>query len=164
MSQFDANVFLDAQQTEVNERRPPLPVENPYSADGLYIAQIGEITTASGTIEKGDRAGQPWLSMVVPLKIDVPPEMRDAMKLPPQVTLTDRAFVDLTPDGKGIDNSPGRNSRQKEYREAADMNQPGVPFSWRALTGKVVKVKVTHDMYEGNIQERLPKYGAIFKA
>ena len=31
-SAFDPNVFLDAQQTEVNEKRPPIPTENPEAA------------------------------------------------------------------------------------------------------------------------------------
>ena len=59
VSSFDPNVFLHAQTTEVNEKRPPLPADNPAAEDALYLAVIGEIKTASGTIEKGDRAGQP---------------------------------------------------------------------------------------------------------
>lgn len=164
MSVFDPNQFLDAQQTEVNERRALLPVENPADEHGFYTAQVGEITPASGTIEKGDRTGQPWLAMVVPLKIDVPPELRDSLRLPPQLTLTDRAFIDLLPGGAGIDNSPGKNSRQKEYREATGQNVAGEPFAWRNLTGKVVKIKITHEIYNDAPQERLPKFGAIFKA
>jgi len=154
MSAFDPNLFLDAQISEVNERRPPLPAENPASSDGCYIATIGEVTAKSGTIEKGDKTGQPWLAMSVPLKIDVPPQLRDTLKLPPAVTLTDMAFIDLTPQG-AIDNSPGRNGKQKSYREACDLNKPGDVFSWRQLQGRMVKVKIKHDMYEGQIQERV---------
>lgn len=163
MSQFDPNAFLDAQQTEVNERRALLPTENPASPDGWYVAQIGEVETASGTIGKGERIGQPWLAMVIPLKIDVPQELRDALKLPPTITITDRAFIDLMPDGTGIDNSPGKNSRQKEYREALGLNEPGKSFSWRQLSGQMVKVKINHGMYQDMPREELPKFGAIFK-
>ena len=154
MSAFDPSLFLDAQQTEVNEKRPPLPVENPAATDHLYVAQIGEVKTASGTIEKGDRTGRPWLSMIVPLQIDVPAQLQEAMKLPPRITLTDRVFIDLT-DQNTIDNSPGRNRRQKMYRDALDLNQPGVVFSWRQVQGRVVKVKIDHEMYEGAVQERV---------
>lgn len=163
-SNFDPKVFLDVQQTEVNERRQLLPVENPADPNGWYLAQIGEIEPTSGVMEKGERAGQPWLSMVIPLKVDVPPELRDSLKLPAQLTLTDRAFVDLTPDGKGIDNAPGRNMRQKEYREATGLNIAGEPFAWRMLTGRLVKVKIFHDLYQEILRESLPKFGAIFKA
>ena len=159
-SAFDPAAFLDATQTEANEKRPPLPTENPADANGLFTAQIGEITTASGVIGKGDRTGQPWLSMVVPLKLEIPQQLQDSMKLPPTLTLTDRAFVDLTPQGS-IDNTPGRNRSQRAYRDATDMNKPGEPFAWRMLTGRVVKVKINHEMYEGAVQERV---GGVFRA
>lgn len=164
MSQFDPNIFLHAEQTEVNERRQLLPVENPADSNGLYTAQVGEIKTDSGTIGKGDRSGQPWVSMIVPLKIDVPPELRDSLKLPPQLTLTDRVFLDLTADGRGVDNAPGKNRRQKEYRDALDMNKPGEAFSWDKVTGQVVKVRIVHEQNQDGetFREELPKFGAIF--
>jgi len=153
MSAFDPNVFLDAQQTEVNEKRPPLPTENPEDENGLYTAVIGEIKTDAGTIGKGDRVGQPWVSMLVPLRIQVPAAVQ-GLGLPPELTLTDRAFLDLTPQG-GIDNAPGKNRQQRAYRDACDLNKPGEPFAWRMLTGRVVKVKITHELYQEAIQERV---------
>ena len=153
MSQFDPNVFLDAQQNEVNEKRPPLPTENPEDENGLYTAVIGEIKTDAGTIGKGDRVGQPWVSMLVPLRIQVPAAVQ-GLGLPPELTLTDRAFLDLTPQG-GIDNAPGKNRQQRAYRDACDLNKPGEPFAWRMLTGRVVKVKINHELYQEAIQERV---------
>ena len=152
-SAFDPNVFLDAQTTEVNEKRPPLPAENPAESDGLYLAVIGEIKTASGQIEKGDRAGQPWVSMLVPLRIQVPSEVQ-SLGLNPELTITDRVFLDLTPQG-ALDNSKGKNRAQRTYREACDMNKPGEPFAWRMLQGRTVRVKLSHELYDGNIQERI---------
>ena len=152
-SAFDPSVFLDAQQTEVNEKRPPIPADNPDAADGLYVAVIGEIKADSGTIGKGDRTGQPWVSMVIPLRIQVPSQVQ-ALGLPPELTLTDRAFLDLTPQG-GIDNAKGKNRQQRAYRDATDTNKPGEPFAWRMLQGRTVKVKVAHEMYEGAIQEKV---------
>lgn len=153
-SAFDPQAFLDAQVTETNERRPPLPVENPASPDGLYTAVIGEPKTDSGTIEKGDRAGQPWVSVSLPLQIEVPQQLQDALKLGPTLTITDRAFLDLTPEG-GLDNAPGRNRKQRMYREALNLNNPGDVWSWRKAVGGVVKVKLSHRMYEGNVQEEI---------
>lgn len=155
-SQFDPNVFLDATTTEVNEKRDPLPTENPADTAGLYIATIGEVVPKSGTVQKeGDNYGKPWLQMAVPLKIDVPPQLREALGLPPVVTVTDRVFIDLTPDGKGIDNGKGKNRGQKAYRDATGLNKEGESFSWRMLQGRPVRVKISHDLYEGQIQERI---------
>jgi len=152
-SAFDPNAFLDATTTEVNEKRPPLPEENPEDPSGLYTAVIGEIKADTGQIEKGDRAGQPWVSMVIPLRIQVPSVLQ-AMGLPPELTLTDRAFLDLTPQG-GLDNSKGKNRAQRMYRDATDMNKPGEPFAWRMLQGRMVKLKIRHEMYQEQLQERV---------
>lgn len=152
-SQFDPSVFLDAQITEANEKRPPLPTENPDHPNGLYLAVIGEITTGSGTIGKGDRAGSPWISMIVPLRIQVPPAVQ-GLGLPSELTLTDRVFLDLNEQG-GLDNSKGKNRQQKNYRDATGTNVAGVPWSWRQLQGKTVMVKVTHELYNEQIQERV---------
>ena len=151
-SAFDPSVFLDAQVNEVNEKRPPLPVENPDDVNGLYMAVIGEIKADSGIVGKGDNAGKPWVSMIIPLRIQVPPVIQ-ALGVPDEITLTDRAFLDLTPQG-GLDNSKGKNRRQKDYRDATGTNVAGVPFAWRQLQGKVVKVKVNHELYQDQIQER----------
>jgi len=155
MSNFDPANFLDTEFDEPNEKRPPLPVDSGMDANGLYLAIIGDIEPKSG-----EKNGKVWMQMQVPLTIDVPPRLRDALKLPPSVKLTDRVFIDLTEQGT-IDNSPGRNNRQRMYREAAGMNKVGVPFSWRKMTGRTVKVKVSHELYEGNIQERV---AAVFPA
>ena len=154
VSQFDPQAFLDAQQTEVNEKRVPLPTENPDDANGLYTAVIGEITTDAGTIGKGDRTGQPWISMIIPLKLEIPKQIQDGLGYSPTFQVTDRAFLDLTPQGL-LDNGPGKNRPQRNYREACDMNKPGDTFAWRMLTGRVVKVKIFHEVYEGNTQERV---------
>jgi len=152
-SQFDPNVFLDAQQTEVNEKRPPLPTENPEAEDGLYLAVIGEIKTDAGTIGKGERVGQPWISMVIPSRIQVPSSVQ-GLGLPPELTISDRAFLDLTPQG-GIDNGKGKNRQQRVYREATGNNVPGTPFAWRMLTGATVKVKIAHELYNEAIVEKV---------
>lgn len=157
-SAFDPSVFLQAQQTEVNEKRPPLPTSNPASEDGLYTAVITKVEAKGGTIEKGERAGQPWLGMMVQHAVQVPQQVQDAMKIKLDkgtLTITKSVFIDLTPDGKGIDNSVGRNRGQKQYREALDMNKPGDVFSWQAAVGRPVKVKIGHEMYEGEPQDRI---------
>lgn len=161
-SGFDPNLFLDAQQSEVNTKRPPLPTENPADSSGYFTAVIGEVTSSAGSISKGERIGQPWLMMNVPLQIEVPQQVQDQLGIKLEkgtITLTDRVMIDLTPQNT-IDNSAGRNRRQRLYREAVDMNKPGDVFSWRKLQGQVVKVKIAHELYEGEIQE---KVGLVMK-
>lgn len=153
MSQFDPVAFLDAQVNEVNEKRPPCPTENPDAEDGLYTAVIGEITTGAGTIGKGDRAGQPWVSMIIPLRLQIPAVLQ-ATGLPKELTITDRAFLDLTPTGS-IDMGKGKNRAQRAYRDATGTNNPGDVFAWRMLQGRVVKVKLAHELYNDSIQERV---------
>ncbi len=154
-SAFDPASFLDATVTEANTKRAPVPTQNPDTADGLYNAVIGELKMASGSREDGT----PWLQALVPLKIEIPASLQDSLKLPDRVIMTDRAFIDLTAQGT-IDNSPGKNRRQKQYREATGMNEAGKPFSWRSLEGQIVRVKVEHRMYEGEIQDGV---GVVFK-
>ena len=35
------------------------------------------------------------------------------------------------------------------------MNKAGETFAWRMLQGKVVKVKVKHELYQDAVQERI---------
>lgn len=155
MTQFDPTTFLDAEFDEPNEKRPPLPVDNPAHPNGYYLATIG-----SPEPKLGEKDGKPWMSVSLPLTLDIPPQLQDSMKLPANLKLTDRVFIDLTEQGT-IDNAPGRNRGQRMYREATGMNAKGVPFSWRKLEGRTVAIKLKHDLYQGNIQERID---GVFKA
>lgn len=161
-SGFDPQAFLNATSDTPNLKRPPLPPMNPTTSDGYYTAVIGEIKTEAGTIEKGERAGKPWLAMLVPLEIQVPPQVQEAMGIKLEkgsITLTDRVFIDLT-DQNTIDNSVGRNRRQRAYRDALDLNKPGDTWAWRMATGRPIKVKVDHEIYQNEVQERP---GALLK-
>lgn len=153
-SMFDPNLFLDATTTEAAVKRPPLP-------PGLYDGVIQAVKTDSGTIGKGDRIGQPWLSFIVPIKIEVPAQIRDQYKDYPEfVTLTERPFADLTADGKGLDWGLGKNRGLRILRDATDTNTPGNPFSPRMLEGRRVKVQVTHELYNGDTVEKI---GGVFR-
>ncbi len=161
-SGFNPELFLDATQDQPNVKRPPLPVVNPARPDGYFVAVVGEIKPDAGTISKGERMGQPWLSMLVPLQIEVPQQVQDQLGLKLEkgtITLTDRVMLDLTPQGT-IDNSVGRNRRQRQYREALDLNKPGDVFSWRKVSGQVLLVKIEHEIYNNEVQERI---GAVAK-
>ena len=159
---FDPAAFLTATIDTPNERREPLPVENPEAgSNGYYTALVGEIKMSAGSGTDKNGAPRAWLQAIVPLQIQVPPSVKEAKKYrTDQITITDRCFIDLTPSGT-IDNAPGANRRQRQYREATDMNKPGDSFSWAKVQGRVVKVKVTHETYQNEIQERI---GGILRA
>ncbi len=151
-SAFNPTAFLDATQTEVNEERPRIPAD-------FYPAVIGEIDPTkikSGRYEKGDRVGQPWMNMPVPIKLQLPAEVQ-ALGLPAEFQLTDNVFIDLNASG-GVDNTKGKNTRQLDYRKATGTNNPGEPFAWRMLIGRPIKVQVKHEFYNDKIIERV---GAI---
>ena len=154
MSIFDPATFLDATISESNERRPPLAVMNPEDPQGHYVALVGEVVPKSG-----EKDGKPWLRMDVPLIIQVPASVQ-ATGVPPQLTVRDSVFIDLTIEGT-IDMGKGRNNRQRIYREAMGLNIAGQPFSWRMAQGKMLKVSIKHEMYNDAIQERV---GNVFSA
>lgn len=60
-----------------------------------------------------------------------------------KLTIQQGIMLDLTP-AKGLDFSKGRNVELGRLREAAGLNEPGKPFGFRMLQGRVVKVMVGH--------------------
>lgn len=145
-SSFNPETFLDATMTEPTEKRPPLPV-------GDYTAVVGAIT-ARAWQGKADptKSGIAW---DIPLTLEVPAEIQAELKMDQStLPLKDSIMLDLTENGT-IDNSPGKNRRLRAYREATDMNKPGDVFSARKMEGKVIKVKITHDLWEGQPIERV---------
>lgn len=154
MSQFDPQTFLDATLSEPTERRVPLPVECPGTSDGLYTAVIGEVKARAWESKKPDAKIKSGVAWDVPLEFQIPQQLQDALKYSPTFTFTDSVMLELNDQGL-IDNSQGRNRRLRMYREAADLNKPGDKFNARMLQGKVVKVKLDHEMYQGNPMERV---------
>lgn len=151
-SQFDPNTFLDATTTEAATRRPPLPVENPVSPDGLYQGILGEpkFRSFAGTKDPS----KTYLAFDIPVTIEVPSQLQDSMKLQPQVQLTGGGFVDVTEAGM-LDWSPGKNGTARRYREATGTNVAGQTFNFRMLAGKPVRVKIVHDVYQGDIVDKI---------
>jgi len=143
-SQFSPETFLDMTIDAPLERREPLPVDD-------YTAVIGDVKARTWTSSKDpSKTGIAW---DVPLTIDVPAELQSSLGLPATLQLKDSIMIDLTENGT-IDTSKGKNGRLRMYREATNLNKPGDSFSARKLTGCVIKVKVTHELYQGNIMER----------
>lgn len=158
MSAFNPDQFLDAQISTPTERRKPLPIENPDDPNGLYQAVIVEVKMRNWQSSK-DPAKSGVAADIV-LDIQVPFRLQESEKLPQTVRLTNGIFLDLTEDGKGLDNAPGKNRGLRIYREALDLNKPGDNFSFRKMFGQPIKVKIAHETYEGDL---LDKVGGVFK-
>jgi hypothetical protein len=147
MSAFDPNKFLDVTITEAQVKRPPLP------AGSDFTATIGEIEARTWQGKKDP--GTSGIVLDVPLEIDLS-AYPDAQKLVgvPKVTLKDGIMLDTT-EGGMIDLAPGKNGKLRRYREALGMNVAGVAFSPRAMSGRLIKVKIGHRTYEQDIYEEV---------
>jgi hypothetical protein len=71
-----------------------------------------------------------------------------------KVVAVDGWLVDLT-DAGDIDFGPDRNTNLGKLREATGCNKPGDEWSFPGFKGKVVKVKIGHEMYEGEPRTRV---------
>jgi hypothetical protein len=129
---FDPQAFLDATMSEPLTKRPPI---NP----GAYSALIGEPKTRAWTSRDGSKSG---IALDVPLEITLDPN--EATRVgQPTVIVSDSVMLDLTEAG-GLDISPGKNRKLRNYREALNLNNPGDKFSFRMLQGRPIRVAVKH--------------------
>ena len=153
---FDPTAFLDQTTETASEKRPPVPALD-------YLATITDLEikqwqskdkyNEDGTLKSG-------IQFVMSLELQLPPEIQEMCKIP-KLTLVDRPMIDMLPDRTGIDYGVGKNNRLRQYREATGLNNPGQSFSPRMLVGRLIKVRVAHEDYQGNLQERI---GALAKA
>jgi len=152
---FDPQAYLDAPTTQASERRPPVPA-------GDYVASITDLTvepwTSKDKVDPITGQLKSGIRFDISMKIELPEAIAEVCKIP-ALTLKDGVLVDRTTEG-AIDYSPGKNSRLRQYREATGLNVPGETFSPRMLIGRLVKVRLTHEEYQGNLQERA---GALSK-
>lgn len=152
-SQFDPSTFLNFTTTEENTKRPPLPT------DVDYTGVIGELEFKSGVQSKDPT--KTWAMFNVPVTIDIPGEVQERLGLSMStLVINDGLMLDVK-DGGGLDMGPGKNGALRRYREATGQNKAGVAFSPTMLTGRVVRVKLKHEEYQGNLYERIAGVAAI---
>lgn len=149
MSAFDAESFLDQSTDKPLEGRTPLPAGQDFSGT------IQDVKAASFQGKKDPSKTYIRLDVVVEVDVTSNPAVFKDVKYP-SVRLTDGVLLDTTESG-GIDWSPGRNGKLRSYREALNMNKPGDTFSPRAMVGRMIKVKIKHDPYEGVIYDRIDR-------
>jgi hypothetical protein len=147
-SAFDPATFLDATISEPSVKRPPLP------AGRDFVGIIGEVKSRSWQGKQDPTKS--GIAIDVPVTIDLTayPDLGEKYAATKQVVLSDSIMLDLTESGS-IDNSPGRNGKLRRYREALNMNKPGDSFSFRAMQGRQVKVRISHREYQGDVFDQI---------
>lgn len=147
VSQFDPATFLDATTTEESIKRPPLDA-------GDYTGLIKSLTPRTWTSDKPDAKVKSGVAFDVLIDVEVPADQQSAKGLTPTLSMRDSIMLEVNAGGN-IDYSPGKNGNLRRYRDATGMNKPGVPFAPKMLAGQVVKVKVGHRIYEGEIYDEV---------
>lgn len=157
MQQFDPNAFLDMPIDEAFEKRPPLPVQD-YPA---VIADLVPRQWTSQTKTNPDGTPKSGIAYDVSLKIQIPLDVREQLGIKnEELTLKDSIMLDMNPQG-GLATEPGANRQLRNYREALDMNRPGVTFRPREMIGRMLLVKIKHEDYQGQPQERVASVAAL---
>lgn len=163
---FDSDAFLQATITQsVDTTRTPVP-------PGDYTVQINTdekaISVDKGTIGKGDRAGQPWASLVVLMTIPDPSGSIKAATGRDPVVIRHNIFLDLLPSGQ-LDLGTGKNIGFGKLFEAAgwpvdDKKRltSGASPSW--LRGKTLKVKLINEPNPNDASQMFERITAVTKA
>lgn len=150
MSIFDPTAILSAEQTSANTRRPPLPTGQEY----IGIIQPMKIRTWTNPKDNEDIH-----FLDVPLKIQVPAELQEEIGSS-ELTIIHSIRLDLTESGT-LDNSPGKNMGQRQYREATGNNVDGQVFSWNSIVGTAIQVELKHREYNGDLFEDVKAIRAL---
>ena len=157
MSIFDLDTFLDASTSEAGTKRPPLP------AGESFVGVIGDIKPPRETAGKQDPS-KSYIFLDIPVKFDLTsrPDIA-ALVGTTEVTLVAGVSLDLiVKDGRtALDTSPGKNRGLTKWREAVGLNQDGVTFSPRMLTGRMVLCKIKHDPYQGDVYDKLDSVAKV---
>ena len=147
---FDPQAFLELPVDVAFERRPPLPVKD-------YPAIIEDVAARQWqSKDKFNNDGSPKTGIAydVTLQLQIPLDVKDALGLQTDtLKLKDSIMLDLNDQG-GLATEPGSNRQLRQYREALDMNKPGQTVRASDMRGRMVLVRIKHEEYQGNIQER----------
>ena len=148
---FDPQLYLDATIEQPTVKRPAAKAGVPF------LSMIKDVKARPWQKKDDPSVSGMALDVVheITLTGDVAKEVGQE-----KITLTDGFIIDLT-DGGTLDNSPGKNRRVRQYRDALDMNKPGDTWSPRRMVGRSLLTVLDHELYLGDIQERI---GALAKA
>ena len=154
---FDPAAFLDMPVDVPLERRPPLPARD-------YIAVIQEATPRQWTSkDKYDDQGnlKSGIAVDIVLCVQIPLDIKEAVGLKTDtLNMRDSLMIDRNAQG-GIDTAQGSNRDLRKYRIALDMNKPGETFRFSQMLGKMLLVRIKHEVWNGDVQERIDTVAAL---
>jgi hypothetical protein len=153
MSQFDPNTFLEMTVTDANST-----VQTPVPA-GEYLAVAEKVEA------------RPWQSPKDPSKsgmaLDVTWSIDDAnvkaLLERDKVTVRQGIMLDMTESG-GLDMGKGKNVGLGRLRAALDLNQPGQPFGFKMIEGRMARVAVSHRQDEKDAEKIYAEVKAVAHA
>jgi hypothetical protein len=141
---LDVNQYMNAtHQGENATKMTPIPV-------GEYKSVITDVVLESLPGKKD--VTKTYLKCNVTHQLD-DAGLREQLKRE-KVTMTQDFLIDLTASGD-IDFGADRNIKLGRLREACGLNDPQTPWSFPMFKGRVVKVKVGHEMYEGEPRSKV---------
>lgn len=145
---FDPSSFLDATTTQESVKRPPLPA-------GIELqATITKLESRTWQGKKDPTQSGIVVDATLEFDLSANPQLKAHVGGLDKITIKDGIMIDLTAEGS-IDYAPGKNVKLRRYREALNLNKAGEPFSIRMLEGRIVKAKIKHDPYEGEIYDKI---------
>jgi hypothetical protein len=132
MTTFNPADFLNQTFDEANSTvSVPVP-------EGEFLAIADKVDLNTWQKRDGSASG---------LKLDIVWDIQDAELLAmldrPKATSRQSIMLDLTETGQ-LDFGKGKNVQLGRLRAALDLNEPGKPFSFPMITGRMGKVSIKH--------------------
>lgn len=130
---FDPNAFLEMTVEESNST-----VSIPVPA-GEFVGIVDKVDVRTWTSKKDPSKSGMTLDVLWAVDDSAVKELLGREK----VTVKQGIMLDLT-DAGGLDMGKGKNVGLGRLREALDLNEPGKPFGFKMLPGRVGKIVVEH--------------------
>lgn len=157
---FDPAQFLDMPVDAPLERRPPLPLQD-------YTATIQELTAGKWQSKdkyNSDGSLKSGVKYDVKLQLEIPQDVQEKLGITlPTFMLNDGIMLELNEAG-GIDTGVGKNRQLRNYREALDMNKVGESFRASNMVGRMLKVRIKHEIYPEGSDNIMEKVAGVAKA
>lgn len=142
---FDPQTFLNAQYDEALDTKVvPCPV-------GEYPAIADKIDVRPWAAKDGTSSG---LKLVI--LWDIQDDNVKSLLGRDRVIVPQEQMLDLTDTGN-LDFGKGKNVGLGRIRAALDLNEPGQPFSFPMIQGRLAKVMVTHRPYGEDLFNEIKK-------
>lgn len=141
---FDPNEYLGATFTDPTDtKRTPCPA-------GEYVAVAGKPNVRTWETEKN--GGSAGVAYSIPWEID-DEAARQAVGRDKVIVFQDFMFS-FYPGTADIDKERAKSDiRFGKFRDAIGLND--TEFSWLMVEGRMAKVKVEHEMYKGDVKDKI---------